>query len=135
HRKGEEGRYTFDRDAPFGLPRRPTPFYVQAILAMPGGEEVISGLPVEHRSEANIFSGEKRTELLVVPALSVRVTPQVAIVPAAAIRSAPAPTPTPARATPAANRRRRGGAARPAAPARQPAPARQSAPPARETSG
>src|SRR4029078_7777261 len=121
--------------APSGLPMRPTPFYVQAILAMPGGEEVISGLPVEHRYEGNIFSGEKRTELLVVPALSVRVTPQVAIVPAAAIRSAPAPTPTLARATPAANGRRRGGAARPAAPARQPAPARQSAPPARETSG
>src|SRR5262245_8194953 len=29
HRKGEEGRYTFDADAPFGLPYRPTPFYVQ----------------------------------------------------------------------------------------------------------
>jgi hypothetical protein len=60
-------------------------------LAMPGGEEVISGLPIEHRYEGNIFSGEKRTELLVVPALSVRVTPQIAIVPASAIRSAPAP--------------------------------------------
>src|SRR4029078_9368058 len=93
HRKGEEGRYTFDQDAPFGLPMRPTPFYVQAILTSPAGEEVISGLPVEHRYEGNIFSGEKRTDLLVVPALSVRVTPQVAIVPAAAIRSAPAPTP------------------------------------------
>jgi LmbE family N-acetylglucosaminyl deacetylase len=89
HRKGEAGRYTFDADAPFGLPMRPTPFYVQVTLAL-AGEEVIVGLPVEHRYEGDIFSGEKRTELLVVPALSVRVSPQVAIVPASAIRSAPA---------------------------------------------
>ena len=97
HRQGEAGRYTFDADAPFGLPMRPTLFYVQVTLAMPGGEEVISGLPIEHRYEGNIFSGEKRTELLVVPALSVRVSPQIAIVPASAIRSAPEPAkPTPA---------------------------------------
>ena len=90
HRKGEEGRYTFDDDAPFGLPMRPTPFYVQVTLALPGGEEVITGLPVQHRYEGDIFSGEKRSELLVVPAFSVRVTPQVAIVPDSAIRSTPA---------------------------------------------
>src|SRR5206468_9697958 len=29
HRDGESGRYTFDEDAPFGLPLRPTPFHVQ----------------------------------------------------------------------------------------------------------
>jgi LmbE family N-acetylglucosaminyl deacetylase len=95
HRQGEAGRYTFDPDAPFGLPMRPTPFYVQVVLAMPGGEEVISGLPVEHRYEGSIFSGEKRTELLVVPALSVRMSPQIAIVPAAAIRSTAPPPPRP----------------------------------------
>src|SRR5438093_7072877 len=90
HRKGEDGRYTFDADAPFGLPMRPTPFYVQVTLAMPGGEEVTDGLPVQHRYEGDPFSGEKRTELLVVPAMSVRVSPGVAIVPAASIRSTPA---------------------------------------------
>jgi LmbE family N-acetylglucosaminyl deacetylase len=90
HRKGEEGRYTFDADAPFGLPMRPTPFYVQVTLALPGGEEIIQGLPVQHRYEGDIFSGEKRSELLVVPAFSVRVTPQVAIVPESSIRSTPA---------------------------------------------
>jgi hypothetical protein len=90
HRQGEEGRYTFDADAPFGLPMRPTPFYVQVTLALPGGEEVIQGLPVQHRYEGDIFSGEKRSELLVVPAFSVRVTPQVAIVPESSIRSTPA---------------------------------------------
>ena len=41
---------------------------------------------MQHRYEGNIFSGEKRTELLVVPALSVRVTPEIAIIPAASIR-------------------------------------------------
>jgi LmbE family N-acetylglucosaminyl deacetylase len=122
HRNGEEGRYTFDQDAPFGLPMRPTPFYVQAILAMSGGEEVISGLPVQYRYEGQIFSGEKRSDLLVVPAVSVRMTPQIAIVPAAAIRSAP---PLPPTAQPAAGRGR--GAGRSAAPAR-PAPQRGAQP-------
>ena len=65
---------------------RPTPFYVQVTLALPGGEEVIEGMPVQHRYEGDIFTGEKRTELLVVPALSVRVTPEIAIIPAASIR-------------------------------------------------
>ena len=41
-----------------------------------GGEEVSTALPVQYRYEGNIFSGEKRTELLVVPALSVRVSPR-----------------------------------------------------------
>jgi len=95
HRAGEAGRYTFDADAPFGRPFRPTDYYVQVTLAfaIPGGtEDVIDGLPVEHRYEGNIFSGEKRTELLVVPPFSVRVSPEVAIVPAASIRtSSPAP--------------------------------------------
>jgi LmbE family N-acetylglucosaminyl deacetylase len=91
HRKDDAGRYTFDADAPFGLPMRPTPFYVQVTLAFPNGEEVIDGLPVQYRYEGNIFSGEKRNELLVVPALSVRVSPDVAIVPAGTLgHAAPA---------------------------------------------
>ncbi|MBZ5555897.1 MAG: PIG-L family deacetylase [Acidobacteriia bacterium] len=127
HREGEAGRYTFDADAPFGRPFRPTDFYVQATFAfaIPGGtEEVIDGLPVEHRYEGNIFSGEKRTELLVVPPFSVRVSPEVAIVPAASIRSTP-PPPAPAAAgrggrgaAPApGGRGGRGAAPAPAAPA------------------
>ena len=120
HRRGEAGRYTFDADAPFGLPFRPTPFYVQATLAFPGGDEVIVGQPVQYRYEGGMFSGEKRTDLLVVPAISVRVTPQVAIVPAASIRSTPRsddrPVPTPAqtgrgRGQTAAGRAGRAGAA------------------------
>ena len=86
HRDGEAGRYSFDADAPFGLPFRPTPFYAQATLTFAGTEEVFAAVPVRHRYEGNVFSGEKRTDLLVVPPLSVRVSPQIAIVPAAAIR-------------------------------------------------
>jgi len=89
HRKGEAGRYTFDADAPFGLPFRPTPFNVQLTFAVAGGaEEIVDALPVQYRYEGNIFSGEKRTELLVVPALSVRVSPEVVIIPTQSIGAA-----------------------------------------------
>jgi LmbE family N-acetylglucosaminyl deacetylase len=97
HRKGEEGRYTFDDDAPFGLPYRPTDFYASVTLGFPGApggpavEEVFAGLPVQYRYSGDIFSGEKRTELLVVPALSVSVSPEVAIIPASSLRVQTAP--------------------------------------------
>jgi LmbE family N-acetylglucosaminyl deacetylase len=96
HRKGEDGRYTFDADAPFGLPYRPTDFYASVTLGFagaPGGpavEEVFAALPVQYRYSGDIFSGEKRSELLVVPALSVRVSPEVAIIPASSLRAQPA---------------------------------------------
>ena len=118
HRAGDAGRYTFDADAPFGLPYRPTPFYLQVTLAFPGGsgnpngEEVIGGLAVQHRYEGNIFSGEKRSELLVVPALSVRVSPEVVIFPLDSLRPPPPPPPP---AAPA--RGARGRASQPGPPA------------------
>ena len=34
HRAGEAGRYTFDEDAPFGLPFRPTPFAAELVLTV-----------------------------------------------------------------------------------------------------
>jgi LmbE family N-acetylglucosaminyl deacetylase len=135
HRKGEEGRYTFDTDAPFGLPMRPSPFYVQVTLGMPGGEEVIDGLAVQHRYEGDIFSGEKRTELLVVPALSVRVSPGIAMIPAAAIRSVARPEgralPPSVQQPPARGRSSRPGATTPTGRGRssdRPAPAAPSPP-------
>ncbi len=88
HRQGEAGQYTFDADAPFGLPYRPTPFRAQVTLTFPGGEEVTADLPVSYRYEGDIFSGEKRSDLLVVPALSVRVSPEIAIIPAASLHAA-----------------------------------------------
>jgi hypothetical protein len=109
-RQGEAGRYVFDDDAPFGLPYRPSPFYAQVTLNFgAGSSEVFGGLPVQYRYEGDIFSGEKRSDLLVVPALSVRMSPDVAIVP----WKPPAPPPAPVATT----GRGRGGAqaARPAA--------------------
>jgi LmbE family N-acetylglucosaminyl deacetylase len=105
HRKGEAGRYTFDPDAPFGLPYRPTPFYAQLTLVLNPANpanpanphnpanlanpvEIRARLPVQYRYGDDIFSGEKRGELLVVPAYSVRVSPEIAIVPAATARGA-----------------------------------------------
>ena len=87
HRAGEGGRYTFDADAPFGLPYRPTPFTAQIALGFEdaqGAIDVSAALPVQFRYEGNIFSGEKRSELLVVPALSVRTSPEILILPSAA---------------------------------------------------
>ena len=128
HRKGEEGRYTFDADAPFGLPFRPTEFYGEVTLGFPGVpggpavEEVFGTVPVQYRYSGDIFSGEKRTELLIVPALSVRVSPEVAIIPAASLRP-----PTPATAG-------RGGrrGAPPATAASAPAPIQANAGESRE---
>src|SRR5579871_1575611 len=120
HRAGEAGRYTFDADAPFGLPFRPTTFYATATLTFAGTEEVLDTVPVQYRYQGDIFSGEKRTELLVVPGLSVRVSPQIAIVPAASIRSTPTARPTARRTAPQG---RPGGTA-------TRAPANISAPPA-----
>lgn len=114
HREGEAGRYTFDEDAPFGQPYRYSPYYVQVTLGFgPETEEVFYGQPVQYRYEGNVFSGEKRAELLVVPALSVKVTPEVAIVPVSAVTPPPPPAP-----------------ARPAGRGRGAAPAKGTPPPA-----
>jgi LmbE family N-acetylglucosaminyl deacetylase len=108
HRQGEAGRYVFDDDAPFGMPYRQTPFYVQATLSLgPNTSDVFAALPVQYRYQGDIFSGEKRASLLVVPALSVRVTPGITVMP----HTAPAPPPPPTT----------GGRGRGAAPAATPA--------------
>ena len=80
HRAGEAGRYTFDADAPFGAPFRPTPYRVELGLTV-GDVPLSVSVPVQHRYEGNIFSGEKRMELHVVPALSLRSSPDILIVP------------------------------------------------------
>ena len=69
-RPDEAGRYVFAPDAPFGLPYRPTPFRAHFAFTI-AGAPVSVDLPVVNRYEGNIFSGEKRMELLVVPALTV----------------------------------------------------------------
>jgi LmbE family N-acetylglucosaminyl deacetylase len=92
HRVEGSGRYAIDADAPFGLPFRPTPFYLQVTLAFPSGDQIIHGLPVQYRYEGNIFSGEKRMDLLVSPAFSVKVSPEIAVMPLGPLRARTAGT-------------------------------------------
>lgn len=82
-RSREAARYIVDKDVPFGYPFRPTPFRARFEFVIAGAPVSVDG-PIQYRYEGNIFSGEKRSELLVVPALSVRVQPEIAIVPTGA---------------------------------------------------
>ena len=51
--------------------------------------DVTKELPVQFRYVKDIYNGDKRMELNVVPAFSVRVTPPLAVIPAASgIRAA-----------------------------------------------
>ena len=73
-------RYVPDPAVPFGLPFPPTPYRATFSLTI-GGEAVEQTLPVEARSGEDMSAGEKRSELLVVPALTVTVSPEVVVVP------------------------------------------------------
>jgi LmbE family N-acetylglucosaminyl deacetylase len=72
-------RYVFDADVPFGLPFRPTPFTATFKLTI-DGTPVETTIPFQFRSEGNIFSGEKRSEIHVVPAFAVTTTPEIVVV-------------------------------------------------------
>ena len=84
-RKDFATRATFEADAPFGYPFRPTPFRARVLLDV-AGTTITRELPVQYRYEGAGLVGEKRMELNVVPAFNVRVSPAVAIVP---LRPAP----------------------------------------------
>jgi hypothetical protein len=72
----------FDAGVPFGVPFAPTPFRV-AFHVKAGDVEVTRELPVEFRYVKDLYFGDKRMELNVVPAFSVRVTPELAVIPVA----------------------------------------------------
>jgi hypothetical protein len=79
-RNGPQGaRYVFDPDVPFGLPFRPTPFTATFSLSVYNTPFTIT-LPIQARSETDIFSGEKRSEVHVVPAFAMTTTPEILIV-------------------------------------------------------
>jgi LmbE family N-acetylglucosaminyl deacetylase len=86
--RNDAARYDFHPDVPFGVPFRPTPFHAVFALAI-GGTRVNIERPVEYRY-SDLFAGEKRMELQVVPPFNVRMTPEIAVVPLAstATRSA-----------------------------------------------
>jgi hypothetical protein len=73
----------FDPGVPFGVPFAPTPFHA-TFHVRAGDVEVTRLVPVQFRYVKDIFYGDKRMELNVVPAFSARVTPSLAVVPAGA---------------------------------------------------
>jgi hypothetical protein len=78
---GDQGaRYEFDPDVPFGLPFRPTPFTATFDLLIAGAPLSVT-LPIQARNEGDIFAGEKRHEITVVPAFAVTATPEIVVVP------------------------------------------------------
>jgi LmbE family N-acetylglucosaminyl deacetylase len=72
-------RFVLDPDVPFGLPFRPTPFTATFVLQVANVEFPVT-VPVEGRSQGNIFSGEKRAELHVVPRFAVTASPETLVV-------------------------------------------------------
>ena len=78
----DAARYDFEPGVPFGVPFRPTPFRATFALSIAGAEVTIER-PIEYRY-SDLFAGEKRMELQVVPALAVRTSPDIAVVPASA---------------------------------------------------
>ena len=74
-------QFVVDPDVPAGLPFRPTPFVATVALTI-GGEAVSMPVPVASRSEGNLYSGEKRAEVHVVPKFAVSASPEIVIVPA-----------------------------------------------------
>ena len=75
----DAARFIVDADVPPGLPFRPTPFMASFLLNI-AGIDVTTEIPVQFRSEGDIFSGEKRSELHVVPKFAVSASPEIAIV-------------------------------------------------------
>jgi LmbE family N-acetylglucosaminyl deacetylase len=75
----DAARLVVDPDVAPGLPFRPTPFTATFVLNI-AGADVSTTLPVQFRSEGNIFSGEKRAEIHVVPRFATTVSPEIAVV-------------------------------------------------------
>ena len=63
----DAARYDFEPDVPFGVPFRPSPFRATCALSI-GGADVSVERTVEYRY-SDLFAGEKRMELQVVPAV------------------------------------------------------------------
>jgi len=73
----------FEPGVPFGVPFAPTPFRV-AFQVKAGTVDVAKEIPVEFRYLRDIYNGDKRMELNVVPAFSASITPALAVFPAPA---------------------------------------------------
>lgn len=77
----------FDPGVPFGVPFAPTPFRV-TFHVKSGSVEVAREVPITFRYVKDIYNGDKRMELNVVPAFSVRTTPSLVVAPIAGASAA-----------------------------------------------
>jgi len=75
-------RNDFEAGVPFGIAFAPSPFRATYHVKA-GGVEVTKEIPIQFRYVRDIYNGDKRMELNVVPAFSVEVTPALAVIPAA----------------------------------------------------
>jgi hypothetical protein len=73
----------FEPGVPFGVPFAPTPFRV-TFHVHAGSADVTKELPIQYRYVKDIYNGDKRMELNVVPAFSAKVTPSLEVIPAPA---------------------------------------------------
>ena len=65
----------------FGVPFQPSPFRA-AFHVTVDGAAITRDVPIQYRYVKDVFAGEKRMELNVVPAFSVKVTPAMEVIPA-----------------------------------------------------
>lgn len=72
----------FDPGVPFGVPFAPTPFRA-TFHVKAGAADVARDVPIEFRYVKDLYNGDKRMELNVVPEFSVRATPSLLVIPAA----------------------------------------------------
>ncbi len=82
-------RNNFAPGVPFGVPFAPSPFRA-TFHVKAGSVDVTKELPIQYRYVRDLYNGDKRMELNVVPAFSVKVTPGLAVIPAARAGDAPA---------------------------------------------
>jgi hypothetical protein len=94
----DAARFVLDPDVPAGLPFRPTPFTASYLLNV-AGIDVTATVPVQFRSEGDIFSGEKRSELHVVPRFALSATPGIVLVKHGTPAATAKPTPRDVRVT------------------------------------
>jgi hypothetical protein len=74
---------SFAPGVPFGVPFAPTPFHV-TFHVHAGSADVTKDLPIQYRYVKDIYNGDKRMELNVVPAFSVKMTPPLEVIAAPA---------------------------------------------------
>lgn len=77
--RADVARYDFAPDVPFGLPFRPSPFRVTFDMTIAGAQ--VSAEQVVQYRYGDLFGGEKRMPLTVVPSFAVRTSPEIAVIP------------------------------------------------------